>query len=221
MHRLACILFVVLLATPAIGQSGGQPAAAEPTLQFLDRAVSASGATPGGQVVFFNIARELRSTRPPIPRIVRRLVEATADASGVARMELDQPVPLAAIWVAVDQTTGGSVAAPSPGFEATPVALSPSLARPDGAGQLKKVEWPFAEMELLLVRPGAGVWHLYAAKYSALDENRLSEGALRLDLDRMQAFQGSSQSPATVKAGDVIVMIDPRWMQYGVLQVGK
>jgi len=91
----------------------------------------------------------------------------------------------------------------------------------DNAGQLKKLDWPAAEMEALLVRPGGGAWRVTVAKYSKRDEHSAPNKPIRADVETMAAVGDSAAAPKTFKQGDVIVLIDPRWMQYAVVEVGR
>ena len=197
--------------------------AAEPlTIEFSERGVSASAVTPHGQVVLFGVAREPSATRPAYPRSVRRVAVLTDDdGDGTVHHDLGQDVPLLGMWVVVDLTTGGFAAAPSPGYEPARIVITPDVARHDNNGQLKKLEWPFAEMEMLLVRPGTGAWRLYAAKHSALDENAASDEPLRVDIDAFEPIGATASSPKNFRKGDVVALIDPRWMQFGVIEVGQ
>jgi hypothetical protein len=199
-------------------------AAAEPapvSIAFDKSAVVVSGVTPGGKAVIFVVSRELTARRPASVQFVRR-TEILLDTarSGSVTYDLGKPVPSAAIWAAVDLTTGRYVVKPSPGYSAIRLDGA-GLVKNDSAGQLRKLHWPAAEMEALLVRPGDGAWRLTAAKYSKLDEHGAPDQPIGIDVANMAAVGDPAPAPKNFKRGDVVVLIDPRWMQYAVAEVGQ
>jgi hypothetical protein len=192
------------------------------TVQFLNETIVIGGATRGGNVVVFGVAREMSDGRPPVPRLVRRVEVLTDDdRDGVVHLELGKPVPHVAMWTFVDLSTGASAALPSPGYEPARLDLTEQLLKQDNAGQLKKLDLPFAEIDMLLVRPGTGIWRLNTGKYSQVDESKHPEKPMRLDVESMLPVGNSPSAPHNFKPGDVLAIIDPRWMQYGLLEVGK
>ncbi|MDP9193796.1 MAG: hypothetical protein M3P06_19045 [Acidobacteriota bacterium] len=193
------------------------------TVTFTDRSVAFSGVTPGGRLVVFGVAREPLNTVPIIPAIVVRAeILADTDGDGVVRFELDVPVPRFGMWAAADLTSGAHAAFPTPGFEPRLIALVPDLLRNDNAGQLRKLEWPFGEIDLFVVRPGEGAWRFYASKASAVDENRDNGNrSLRIDIAEMIRIGDTAKGPRTFRNGDIVAIFDRREMQFGILEVGK
>jgi hypothetical protein len=222
-------VFALWLTFPAVaaggsGQSRGALSPAVPlSMSFETKAVVISGVTASGKVVLFGVAREASRTHPAYQQTVRR-AEVLTDASGtgVVRFDLGEPVPGIAIWAAIDLASGERVAMPTPGYEAaTILPVTPDLVKNDNAGQLKKLEWPAAELEAVLVRPGEGAWRLYASKYSGLDENAANQQPLRIDVKTMIPIGDSPVPPNNFRPRDVLLLIDPRWMQYAVVEVGR
>ena len=91
MRRLFCALSLAVPLLPF-------PLLAQPGVTLEPRAAVASGLTPGGQVVWLGVAREISED---LATIVRRDRLDVADAKGGARFELDRDVALKSIWVAV------------------------------------------------------------------------------------------------------------------------
>jgi len=212
---VACASFIGAMTTAA-------PSAASPlAISFDTTSVVVSGVTPGGKAILFAVSRELTPRRPASAQIVRR-AEVLSDAAhaGAVTLNLGKPVPSVAIWAAIDLTSGSYVVTASPGDSATALAVS-DLVKNDNAGQLKKLDWPASEMEAVLVRPGEGAWRLTAAKYSKLYEHGAPGGPIRTDIEKMIPVGDSGPAPKTFKQRDVIVLMDPRWMQYAVVEVGK
>lgn len=228
LQRIAAVVasgFFLIHPVIADAQSNGigGPASAPPiAIQFGKQSITVT-ASPGGRVVIFSIAREFVRPKVPVLGVVRRAVMLSDPAkSGTFTLDLGKPVPAAAIWIAVDLATGAYAAAGSPGYFAVQLTPKAGELKNDNAGQLRQLELAAPELEMLLVRPGEGAWRLYAAKSAKGDENAAElTKPLRIDVRSMQAVEGSASPPANFKNGDIIGLIDPQWMKYRVIEVGR
>jgi hypothetical protein len=195
-------------------------AAAPLGVQFGERSITVSEVTPGARVLIFAITRDVISTHPVfVGRIVVSTLLTDDDGDGRVLYDLGKPVPHQGMWVVVDVPSGRYVAAPTPGYEPVRLQLTPDVARNDNAGQLKKIEWPLSEIDVVVVRPGSGAWHLYASRGSELDENKDATGPLRLDLEAMHPIGDSPGAPKNLKKGDLVAVFHPRRMRFGVFEV--
>ena len=211
-----CIFSVI---GPWLAHADERPAPLQ--MQFSDKAISVSGLTPGEPAVLFGIAR-VAEGRPLAIHVERWTEIATDDdRDGVVRVEFAKGVPRQGIWAAVAMNSGAWAMLPTPGYEPARISFSQDLLKNDNAGQLKKIEWPTYEMELLVVRPREGAWRLYAAKFGSFDDDRANKSALRIDVNSLVTIGNASARVNHIKNGDVIVVIDPDWMRYGLLEVGK
>jgi hypothetical protein len=198
----------------------GPLSAASLNLQFNEQTITVHDATPGARVLLFGVTRDVLRTHPVfVGKIIESQFLTDADGDGLVIYDLGKSVPQQGIWVAVDMSSGQYVAAPSPGYEPVVLPLTSDAAKHDNAGQLKKIEWPVSEADLLVVRPGMGAWHLYASRSSELDENKSNNGPLRLDVEAMQSIGDSPAPPKNLKKGDIVAIFNPRRMRYGVLEV--
>jgi hypothetical protein len=212
------ILLILLCATSAFA------ALARPTITAGERMIVVSGITPRGSVILFGASHETRADSPPVPRTVRRTeVLVDTDGDGSVALDLGIPVPPIAIWIAVDVTTGAFSGGPLTVFPGAPAApfSSAEFVR-SNPGALNKIALPFAELAVVVVRPGVGAWQAYAAKHSALDENRGTTKQLQLDLASSIAPVGENKATlGTPKAGDVVAVIDPRGLNYAIVEVSR
>ncbi|MEA2491578.1 MAG: hypothetical protein QOH21_3370 [Acidobacteriota bacterium] len=215
------VMALYFLSTAAV-LAAAAPDRDDLSVEFQNDTVIIRNVSPGARVAVLSVAREMSQGQPPVPRLVRRTEVITDDdRDGVVRLELGKLIPRMAMWAFVDMNTGASIALPTPGYEPPRLNLSDELVKHDNAGQLKKLDLVYAEVEILLVRPGTGAWRLNAAKYSQLDESKHSEDPIRLDVESMLPVGDSPNAPHSVKPGDVIAIVDLRWMQYGIMEVGK
>lgn len=195
-------------------------AQAQPSLQFGTQTVTVNGITPQGNVALFAVAKEPADSHyPPIPQQTRHalLLEDT-DGDGDVVFERGRDIPLLGVWVAVDLTTGDWAASGSPEFEAESLDLG-TVAVSDGQGVRSKMSLGLPEGLILCVRPGVDAWQMYAARKSGLDESAAWNTDLRVDIGHMTSLSNSEVLPAALEAGDVIVVIDPMHLSYGVTEV--
>jgi hypothetical protein len=220
-RRARSVRFLAVILSIAAFSLTVPAGAASLALTFGERSVTVNGATPGGDVALFAIAKEGSNSAPRIPmKTMHAVVLHDDDHDGNVTFERQQPVPLIAIWVAVDIGTGQWVSSGSPGFDAQTIPLD-ALAKQDNAGQLRKLSALVPEMDVLLVRPGTGAWRLYAAKTSRIDENGLTEAALLVDAGQMIPLSPSLSKLDSIHPGDIIVLIEPQSMHFAVQEVGK
>lgn len=195
--------------------------AASLQLTFGERSVAVSSSTPGGDVALFAIAKEASNSAVPVPmKTGHAVVLHDIDHDGTVIFERERPLPLMAIWVAVDLASGRWVVSGSLGFEPPTITLEP-LAKRDSTGQLRKLSALVPEMDVLLVRAGAGSWRIYAAKTSGLDENAHGDQQLQIDVSNMIPLSGSPSKLDSILPGDVIVLIEPVSMRFTVQEVGR
>lgn len=211
-----------LLSAPLLAAQSPNDVVAKLSVGFGPRSITVAGVTPGGTLIVFGVAREPLNTIPVTPAIVVRaetLVDL--DRDGIVSLEFPGAVPRLGMWAAVDLTSGIHAAFSSPLYEPRRIAVDDELLRHDNAGQLKKLEWPFSELDVLVVRPGEGAWRFYASKSSAADENRGEKHTLRVDLGNMTPIGNAPAGPGKFSKGDVIAIFDRLELQYGIMEVGR
>jgi hypothetical protein len=124
------ILIVAPVSTHALAgptQAGPafsvRQASAPPELEitFEEAAVVAADLTPGGDAVFWSVAREPQGY---YQQIVRRQESVLVDALGEARFEPESgAVQLKSVWAVVDVTSGGFAVSAPPEFPLEEVAF--------------------------------------------------------------------------------------------------
>jgi hypothetical protein len=198
-RRVLCALFLALPSSLL----------AQPALSFETQAAVVSGLTPGGQVVWFSVARE---SSEGVATIVRRERIDVADVQGGARFDLDREVPYKSIWVAVDLATGASTVATRPDFPLVEVDLPASDLLPGGGAQTSAIQDPRDAVEMLVVRPGTGAWGILVGRGGSNDEAG-GDGPLRASLSRMQPVGSSPVAPSSFDPKDLVILIDPNRLE--------
>jgi hypothetical protein len=189
----------------------GFPLLAQPVLSFQEREVVASQITPGAKAAVFAISHD------PAP-YQRRIsthasVIADDDRDGVTRYATE--VADASIWIAVD-VSSGQVAVGSPVPE-----LVKRTAEQLAPGQLRKIAREHEYLAWFLVRPGSGAWTLTTDDSGLDDGDFADDGKVTLTLERMQAISDSPSAPHELRAGDVLVAVDPQTLAVLDLRLGN
>jgi hypothetical protein len=207
--RSFCLLALLALVAAS-------PLAAQTAISFEPAAVVASGMSPGGQVAWFSVARE---SEDHAAKIVRREPVVTDDnGDGAVRLELGKEVPLVSIWVAVDLATGKAVIATPEGFPLRQIELPGAGSVSDGVGP-NRLELSRGYLELLVVRPGIGVWGATVGDGGEKDDDGASDSKVSVELVHLRASATSPAAPLSLGPGDVIVVIDPNEMEVAVSEL--
>jgi hypothetical protein len=195
------------------------PASAQPAIGFEESAVVAKGVTPGGSVVLFGIARE----RPGrITQVVRRdTVLPDADGDGAVRLDLGRPVATQSIWAAVDLGTGAFAVATPDGMPRREVALPGESFRRGPRGAVEALQGAREFLEILIVRPGEGAWSLSVGDGGDSDADLQPDGSIQAALASMRPLQAAKAALDELLPGDVVVLIDPRQLEFYAATFGK
>lgn len=199
-----------LLAAFALGLAalgGGTTAEAAPTLEFETKRVVLGGLTPSGEVAWYSVSREPQGYST---LIAQRSGSVTADESGAAAIDLESDVAPASVWVVVDLERGSFTAAAPAGSSFRDIGGDQwtGLASPD---QLVEAR-PY--LELFVARPGIGTWALAAGDGAEGDEDGEQDGTLLVPFATMEPLGFSPPAPAELQAADVLVVVDPRALEY-------
>ena len=190
----------------------GSIVSAEPSIAFLKDQVLVSGVTEGGDVAWYGISIEKPSW---IAQTVSRSGIGQSDRSGEFVIKLEKELPPLSIWAVVDMTSGKhALAAPEKGSfrEVDGPSISPKLSNELSTTQLRDTR---EFMEIFLVRPQVGAWRASVGDGGASDEDRASDGGISASIESMRPVGLSAAAPTELRAGDIVVVIDPEeWEAY-------
>ncbi len=182
----------------------------------------ASGATPGGRVVFFAVTQEI--SEDEVATLRRRDgVQIDADGDGAVSFDLGGPVAPRSIWLAVDLATGAYAQATPGGdppkqgaFEGPGLVLGAPLGTSDSISDLRTF------LEVLVVRPGVAAWARTLADGGASDSDGKVDGSVEARLDALTQMVdptgAESPAPSRFVAQDLIFSFDP--MALEIVTVG-
>jgi|HubBroStandDraft_3_1064219.scaffolds.fasta_scaffold56101_2 hypothetical protein len=200
------------------GGARAQTPAPGPSLAFSDQGVQARGMTPGGTVAWFKVGRVVVESAETF---VERAEQGTADAQGQATLGMLGAVPRPSIWLAIDVKTGAYALDGFPGFPARRFELAPGAIRPaaGGLGSDRLVD-SGDPIEVVLVRPGQGVWSKRVGRGGMDDVSDPADSQLQVALGKLDVLGKGAAAPQKVSAGDLVFVVRPRTLEIGIATVG-
>jgi hypothetical protein len=203
---------LVLLVVSFVTVSGLNAAAtASPGITFDATHVIATGFPSGRDIVIFGVGT---APGPYFSRLLRYTDTLVADAAGIVRYEIADGVPDRSIWFAIDaQTRDYAVAAPRGAPLHRSVSTPFVLAGLDGNDT---IGLDLRLADLLLIRPGTGVWTGSCGRNSLKDSNRGKSGGMQLSVTQLAAAPRTSARPSLPEPSDLIVIVDSETLAYFV-----
>lgn len=204
------------------------PASAQPAsfgISFTATAIEVSGAPPGHDVLFFSIARE---TGRYITSVVRRdKILSGVPGNQIVTWDIGRTIPLRSVWCAIDLQTGEfDVKSPWQGeaesdvkSEPQRMAEAPSFPR-DGT-DLTAIAHERADVFILLVTPGRGVWILRSGDGGSQDEDSRS-GKVVVLFSKLAPFTTNGPPPPRkLSPNDTVILLDPVYLKFWSGRVGR
>ncbi|HKS25723.1 MAG TPA: hypothetical protein VJZ76_23235 [Thermoanaerobaculia bacterium] len=189
---------------------------------FDTHSVTVTGVTPGTDVYLYSVSREGMGYYNSI--VTRE--EILHDSAKAGRVDYPLKTPLAArsIWFAVDLSSGLAVAGSPPGYPARQVSLDEHQLKKDANGEVAKLSFDGAVVEIIVVRPGEGIWGGPVGLHAKNDENiddHANHKAPLISTANLEARAGTkTPAPPKLKNGDVVFMMNSWSTQYAVAVMG-
>lgn len=181
------------------------------TVRVADRELLVTGARPRASVVVIGVTREPRGFHSLVR--THALPPVVADSRGTAVIPFDAEIPAKSLWVAADVQTGMTGAGAPDGypvrqFEAAHVGVA-----------AERVVLRRTAIELLVIRPGAGVWSSSINEGGRGDGDRTADGRISVLPAELPPVIGNGRMTDGFRPGDIVVALDPDQMEYGVIRV--
>lgn len=181
-----------------------------------------AGATASANVVVVAAIRETSRTHAPsMDRVAKVLV---ADAAGNADLDYGRDIPVASIWAVVDRTGGAStVITPADYPRREKPFAGTILKHATPAEAIDQLTTNGLIQQMLLVRPGngGGSWFVIASDGAGNDDDQTANGEVRTSTTLFDSLEGKEKGPKKLKAGDVLILIDPFEMTFTSTVVAK
>jgi hypothetical protein len=85
-----------------------------------------------------------------------------------------------------------------------------ALASGDSAEAPRSLVLAHRAADVVLFRPGSGVWWGSAGDGGGGDQDRSINGVIEVAFDQMVPLDGAPAAPAELAAGDLLLVLDPR-----------
>lgn len=205
----------ILALTLAAGAAGVAPL----TLSQEATALVLAGLEPAGsQVVWFSVARSSDGLVAWTHNRSDVLWDHNED--GIIRIDRGPAPPVKFLAAAVELASGRFAILSPLGSPVAEVAPHDCPPEDDDAGPCDEIAGVGAYVEVLLVRPASGAWTLSSGDGGPADLGLPHNGVIRISPAAMEPVGQSPSPPAELRAGDVVVWVAPRPMEYSALRIG-
>jgi hypothetical protein len=217
--------FAGLLAT-VISASAATPAPPSLSMQIGATTITTTGATANATVLFVGCTRRFANYAT---RRVFHLSLSKSDATGAATYDLASrgdgvaaAVPRDSFWIATDVTSGRYGAVSPDGVPLRRLNADDDLLPHSNNGQLNKLLIHSGYVQVVLVRPGAGVWARTAGDGGPGDRDGVPNGRIESGPDDMTAIDPAyGPPPKKFDKDDVVIIINEDAMTFLVTRVGE
>lgn len=180
-----------------------------------DRALAVSGLSPGGDLAVLSVWRHrIYDVATQIVHVAEMATDD--DGDGIVRLDFEDAIPTASLWVVVDVTSGALVTLAPDGYRVRTI-------EGDGRGigrALGRLEISREDLLMLAVRPGVGAWSLAVSDGGPEDEDGEQNGRTAARLGGLLPLGDSPLAPgAGFEPGDVVAAIDSRTMSLSTLRI--
>lgn len=178
-----------------------------PSITFSAGALHATNITVGGEVVIF---AALIDRYRGLPSLARHL-EVVGDADGDGAITFTPRVmPESSVWAVVDFASGRYAISSPAGDDVKLTNLTQDAWRTGSSDLELRRDY----LEVLVVRPGVGVWSSRAAEGGANDHDGSRNTVLRTRLAQMTPLVGTAMpQPPVVIPRDVMIAFDPHSLE--------
>lgn len=203
-------LKAVAALLPLCGAMALSAATASP--DRLEAALSAASVsylhvTPRGRLALLGAAVH---TGPVLTRYRFAEVLSDDDGDGAVVFTPRGGVPLRSAWIAVDLSTGAVAVTAPEDYDLDRAEMDRKTLKRDAGGLVSALEWDALSVELLLVRPGDGAWLLRGHEGGPKDRDGARNARLTIEPGDAEPLRGiDAAAPKKLKAGDVLIALDP------------
>jgi hypothetical protein len=212
--RLSAFLFIFI----ALANPNDLTAADALPVNIDAHRLSVAGVPPGGEILFVGYDREPRKYAA---NVRRHRALRTADSQGIAQLEPHGGVRSDSVWVAIDVNSGRlGVTAPE-GSELRHAPIPEDVLKKDNSGQLRKFLSKLPFVYVVVVRPGAGVWELFAGDGGIHDNDKTVDGDTEILLADVKSIGKERSAPSNFRKDDVLILFSPEHVAVWTLRIEK
>lgn len=182
-------------------------AAAKPAIRFDGATVTVTKVTEGGTVLLLGSARTGRSHYLRIVEYEYPLRDD--DGDGTVTLALDEGLPSASVWVAIDLASGDFEVASPDARHVKRKHFGQGLLQGPGNGNTARLLEQEELLTFCYVRPGVGAWVRRSEDGGAGDVDGVDNGIVGVPLGGMTKVAGDEAAPLEFQRGDLVIAIAP------------
>ena len=181
-------------------------------MSFGSSEVTVSGMTKGGSAALVSLTRDVEDWVAKVTPLSALLTDS--DGDGSETYELGRSVVKRSVWVVVDVSTGDAIVV-SPGLAGVQSKLDPSEAIQRGKGGLYSILADRRNvLDLTVVRPKVGAWHIRAWDGGKNDLDQTADGVIQVDSLTMTPMQPGGRGLPDFQVGDVLLGLDHSSLEF-------
>lgn len=216
---LAGAVAALLLPLQVQGAAPQPPPTLPPvTLEINGDTLHGSQLTAGKTVWVLGLTRDVVQYQPRMGHVeVTQLVAA----DGTFSLKMKTPAPVVSLWLMVDMATGRYTIASPTGFVPRHVDYYGNALKSNGLGEINQVETYLPVADIVVIRPGEGVWTMTAIDGGPDDDDHKADSRTRFVSESMKRVGDSPAPPKKIAKGDVVFILDPRELTHFEIEVGR
>ena len=219
MRRLLTIL-TALIILPAYGKPvphAGPVTDGGPGVSITEKALAITGGTKSDTLYAAGV--EIRGGDAGVG-VESHVATATVATDGTAQLDMQARITVRSIWIVIDGK-GGYTITPGPTMVRREMDLQGNPASSEADGQVRRLVLKKTAAFFFLGRPGAGMWTSLVFD-GVNDDDHAVNHSLTAALQKMKPDAGTTAPPPDHLApGDVLFIVDPATLEYGVMRQGR
>ena len=211
-------LALMLAATfaSAASHSEAQAPPPSPAMTFDKETIAIAPVEKKASVYIFGVSREPKGYYNHVMNHETMLQD---DGSGSVTWNVGA-YSVRSIWFAIDLSTGAWVASHPAAYPASAIEFEGKNLKKDVAGDITQLAFDGWAVDLVVVRPGTGVWGSSINSGGSIDEGK-ETGRVTISTLQLEPRAGTTAAaPKKLKKGDVVFALDSFRATYAVAVIG-
>ena len=208
---------ILLALVASVAAAAVDASATTLTVTVEPTRITASGISPGSQVLFFGSGFEPKGFHAVFHRWSSVITDT--QAHGNVSFVLDKPVTWNALWIVADLRTGHYAVVTTPGFPAMRSDFAGRRLQRDHSGEVSQFVFSRLAVDFLYIAPGGGAWNLQARDGDANDADGVVNGETAIDLLKANPVEGTGRQ-RQFSPGGTLFVIDPMRLELKPMKDG-
>jgi hypothetical protein len=215
-QRALLILQALTLLILTLQVSGQENGNGNFRLAIGANALTATGVTPGHDVIFFGVAQVVDGFDATSVRYFK--VASDDTHSGAASVQIDGGVPLKSVWIAVDTQTAKFATSTPDGFAAPTWPITVQFSK-DESTRVRRMSLPARIADVLYVHSNGTAVTLFGGDGNVFDADGHFDGLATVSLKNGRPVDDHHQRPDEFGLGGILFVVDPQRLQAAAIRL--